>query len=152
MHSSAGEINIWDRESGALLHVIRTKYHGEDLTCMAWNQAAEDPYMFATGSHDGGLRVWTRIPEEIDPSHTADLPLTMSMSRAVRNYGWGMGPRSASPESVGDDDEIDRESLRSNRGSEAGWEKEMRGRGRNQRGGGMSDGSSDSASLKLRGL
>lgn len=58
---SAGDIHIWDRESGALLHHVRTSSGtGGDLTCIAWNHAAEDPFMFATGSHDGGVRIWTR--------------------------------------------------------------------------------------------
>lgn len=55
----AGDIHIWDRESGALLHHVRAQsLGGGDLTCVAWNPAA-DPFMFATGSHDGAVRVWT---------------------------------------------------------------------------------------------
>ncbi|KZV65320.1 WD40 repeat-like protein [Peniophora sp. CONT] len=58
----AGDIHIWDRESGALLHHIRAQnFGGGDLTCIAWNPAA-DPYIFATGSHDGAVRVWTTLP------------------------------------------------------------------------------------------
>ena len=57
---SGGDIHIWDQESGALLHLIRAQAHGGDLTCMAWNNAADDPYMFAAGSYDGGVKVWTR--------------------------------------------------------------------------------------------
>ena len=61
-----GDIHIWDQESGALLHFIRAQQaHGGDLTCIAWNNAAEDPFMFATGSHDGGVRVWTRHPDPV---------------------------------------------------------------------------------------
>ncbi|KAK0192616.1 hypothetical protein F5146DRAFT_1102483 [Armillaria mellea] len=56
----AGDIHIWDQESGALLHYVRAQALGGDLTCIAWNPAAEDPYMFATGSHDGAVRIWTR--------------------------------------------------------------------------------------------
>lgn len=33
------------------------------MTCIAWNHAAEDPFMFATGSHDGAVRVWTKRPD-----------------------------------------------------------------------------------------
>ncbi|KAN0131940.1 WD40 repeat-like protein [Lactarius tabidus] len=55
----AGDIHIWDRESGALLHHLRAQsLGGGDLTCVAWNPAA-DPFMFATGSHDGAVRIWT---------------------------------------------------------------------------------------------
>lgn len=54
----AGDIHIWDRESGALLHHIRAQTLGGDLTCIAWNHA-HDSFMFATGSHDGAVRIWT---------------------------------------------------------------------------------------------
>ncbi|KAF9009980.1 hypothetical protein BDQ17DRAFT_1347270 [Cyathus striatus] len=67
----AGDIHIWDTESGAVVHHIRAQQHGGDLTALAWNHAAEDPFMFATGSHDGGLRIWTRP----DPEHN-DMELT----------------------------------------------------------------------------
>ncbi|CAA7264399.1 unnamed protein product [Cyclocybe aegerita] len=60
----AGDIHIWDQESGALVHSIRAQAHGGDLTCVAWNHAAEDPFMFAAGSHDGGVRIWTRHPDD----------------------------------------------------------------------------------------
>ncbi|KAI0090434.1 WD40-repeat-containing domain protein [Irpex rosettiformis] len=55
----AGDIFIWDRESAALLHHIRPQaLGGGDMTCIAWNHAA-DHFMFATGSHDGAVRIWT---------------------------------------------------------------------------------------------
>lgn len=28
------------------------------MTCIAWNPAS-DPFMFATGSHDGSVQIWT---------------------------------------------------------------------------------------------
>ncbi|KAJ6588705.1 hypothetical protein B0H19DRAFT_1367253 [Mycena capillaripes] len=59
----AGDIHIWDQESGTLLRYISAARQSGDLTCIAWNHAAEDPFMFATGSHDGGVRIWTQ-PEE----------------------------------------------------------------------------------------
>ncbi|KAJ7742718.1 WD40 repeat-like protein [Mycena maculata] len=63
----AGDIHIWDQESGTLLRHIRAQaQQSGDLTCIAWNHAAEDPFMFATGSHDGAVRIWTK-PEEVDP-------------------------------------------------------------------------------------
>lgn len=73
----AGDIHIWDQASGALLHHIRAVQGTGDLTCIAWNQAAEDPFMFATGSHDGAIRIWTK-PSELD-------------------YDNGLPPRTASP-------------------------------------------------------
>ena len=64
---TAGDIHIWDRESGALLHHVRAQMVGGDLTCLAWNPAA-DPFMFATGSHDGAVRVWTTVDRSSQPS------------------------------------------------------------------------------------
>ena len=68
----AGDIYIWDQESGALLHVIRGHSHGADITCIAWNPMAEDPYMFAAGSHDGTVRVWTRVHPEDHTDHISE--------------------------------------------------------------------------------
>lgn len=57
---TAGDIHIWDQESGTLLRHIRAQaQQSGDLTCIAWNPAADDPFMFATGSHDGAVRIWT---------------------------------------------------------------------------------------------
>lgn len=73
---SDGDIYMWDQESGILLHVIRGHGQGVDITCVAWNRVAEDPYMFAGGSHDGTVRVWTRVlseePDQMseDATHT----------------------------------------------------------------------------------
>lgn len=59
----AGDIHIWDRESATLLHHIRPQaLGGGDLTCIAWNPSA-DPFMFATGTHDGGVHLWTIPPD-----------------------------------------------------------------------------------------
>jgi len=49
---------MWDRESASYLHHIRAPALGGDMTCIAWNPAA-DPFMFATGSHDGTVQIWT---------------------------------------------------------------------------------------------
>ncbi|KAI0301607.1 hypothetical protein B0F90DRAFT_1817073 [Multifurca ochricompacta] len=54
----AGDIHIWDRESASYLHHIRAPALGGDMTCIAWNPAAER-FMFATGSHDGTVQIWT---------------------------------------------------------------------------------------------
>jgi len=51
----AGDIHIWDRESASYLHHIPPPALGGDMTCIAWNPAA-DPFMFASGSHDGRCR------------------------------------------------------------------------------------------------
>lgn len=55
----SGDIHIWDRDSAALLHYIRPQTFGGDLTCVAWNHSTDEPFMFATGSHDGTVRIWT---------------------------------------------------------------------------------------------
>ncbi|KAL4062342.1 hypothetical protein J3A83DRAFT_4110084 [Scleroderma citrinum] len=65
----AGDIHIWDRDSAALLHCIRPAAPSAlgDLTCIAWNYATDDPFSFATGSHDGAVRLWsTSVPPEPD--------------------------------------------------------------------------------------
>lgn len=66
IYLKAGDIFIWDTESGALLHHIRAQAHGGDLTCIAWNHAVTEPFMFATGSHDGTVRIWTKPPNTPD--------------------------------------------------------------------------------------
>ncbi|TFK73519.1 WD40 repeat-like protein [Pluteus cervinus] len=68
----AGDVHVWDQESGALLHHVRSQALGGDLTCIAWNHAAEDPFMFATGSHDGAVRIWTKAPEDRATSPTSE--------------------------------------------------------------------------------
>ncbi|KAI0346641.1 WD40 repeat-like protein [Trametopsis cervina] len=66
-----GDIFIWDRESAALLHHIRPQALGSgDLTCIAWNHAF-DHFMFATGSHDGAVRIWTNETPEININELA---------------------------------------------------------------------------------
>ncbi|OJA11366.1 hypothetical protein AZE42_05152 [Rhizopogon vesiculosus] len=59
----AGDIHIWDRDSAALLHHVHAQALGGDLTCIAWNHASDNPFMFATGSHDGAVRLWTTAPD-----------------------------------------------------------------------------------------
>jgi hypothetical protein len=45
--------------SAVLLHHVGAQDVGGDLTCIAWNPAAEDPFMFGTGCHDGTVRIWS---------------------------------------------------------------------------------------------
>ncbi|KAI0760480.1 WD40 repeat-like protein [Fomes fomentarius] len=85
----AGDIHIWDRESATLLHHIRSQTVGGDLTCIAWNHAW-DNFMFATGSHDGGVRIWT------SPMASASSPeFSAAASRATLTPA--NTPRSATP-------------------------------------------------------
>lgn len=44
-----------------------------DLTCIAWNHAAM-PFMFATGSHDGAVRIWTTPPAQDPNPHNIPTP------------------------------------------------------------------------------
>ncbi|KAF7325336.1 Catabolite degradation [Mycena venus] len=82
----AGDIHIWDQESGTLLQYIPPAQQNGDLTCITWNRAADDPFMFATGSHDGGVRIWTQ-PED-----------TPDVGELEEGEGDGAEPvRSASP-------------------------------------------------------
>ncbi|KAI0676285.1 WD40 repeat-like protein [Trametes maxima] len=75
----AGDIHIWDRESGTLLHHIRSQTVGGDLTCIAWNHMW-DTFMFATGSHDGGVRIWTT------PAHiSGSIESSAAVSRETTN-------------------------------------------------------------------
>jgi WD repeat-containing protein 26 len=57
-----GEVNIWDRETGIVLHSMRAHWdQGADLTGIAWNHAAGS-LMFASAAHDGSVRIWTAPP------------------------------------------------------------------------------------------
>ncbi|KZV68541.1 WD40 repeat-like protein [Peniophora sp. CONT] len=68
--SKAGDIHIWVRESGLLVHhFCARELGGSDITCIAWHPAA-GTYTFATGSHDGAVRVWTTAA----PGDTAPTP------------------------------------------------------------------------------
>lgn len=55
----AGDLHIWDRVSAVLLRHIRAQDVGGDLTCVAWNSAASDPIIFATGSQIGEVKIWS---------------------------------------------------------------------------------------------
>ena len=86
---TAGDIHIWDRESGASLHHVRAQVVGGDLTCLAWNPTA-DPFMFATGSHDGAVRIWTSLNHSSQPSPYPEF--------TFQSEGGGGGtPRTRSP-------------------------------------------------------
>jgi len=97
--SKEGDILIWDRESGILLHQIRGRAHSGDLTCIAWNHAAIDPFMFASGSHDGAVHIWTKPPDspEYQPEES-DGPDHRETHLGERDYfSYGNMMRSSSP-------------------------------------------------------
>ncbi|KAF8524312.1 WD40 repeat-like protein [Hysterangium stoloniferum] len=71
-----GHIHIWDRESATLLHDIRVP--DGDLTGIAWNASSDVP-MFATGSHDGRVKIWTSpIPQPPSINHSRSQSRTPS--------------------------------------------------------------------------
>ena len=71
---AAGDVHIWDRDTAALLRYLRPMNMPElrDMTCIGWNSATDEPMMFATGSHDGTVRVWstTTVYRETSGSST----------------------------------------------------------------------------------
>ncbi|PVG01424.1 WD40 repeat-like protein [Serendipita vermifera] len=70
--TKSGDILFWDRETGLLLHTLKTRSMvGSDMTSMAWNFAS-DKHMFASSSHDGCVRIWMSSPPECTP--TRDKP------------------------------------------------------------------------------
>ena len=85
---TAGDIHVWDRESGTLLHHVRAQAVGGDLMCLAWNPTA-DPFMFATGSHDGTVRIWTSSDHSSEPSPYPEFDF--------HSEGGGGTPRTRSP-------------------------------------------------------
>ncbi|KAH8828264.1 quinon protein alcohol dehydrogenase-like superfamily [Flagelloscypha sp. PMI_526] len=96
----AGDIHIWDTDSGSLLHKIRSQaLGGGDLTCIAWNHAVEHPFMFATGSHDGTIRIWSHPPDTHD-----DLSPGPSGRSSIRRenspYGFEETRHTESPEAA----------------------------------------------------
>ncbi|KAF8599354.1 WD40 repeat-like protein [Ceratobasidium sp. AG-I] len=55
--SLGGEIYIWERASGILLHSLKAP--DQDLTNIACNYKSPSGFMFASGAHDGIVRIWT---------------------------------------------------------------------------------------------
>lgn len=44
-----------------------------DMTCIGWNNGRDEPMMFATGSHDGTVRVWsTAVTHRVSESSTEE--------------------------------------------------------------------------------
>lgn len=59
----AGDIHIWDRDSGFLRRFIpapsgKKGRNAPELMAVAWNSARPE-FMLVTGSYDGGVNVWT---------------------------------------------------------------------------------------------
>ncbi|KAG1834776.1 WD40-repeat-containing domain protein [Suillus variegatus] len=88
----AGDIHIWDRDSAVLLHHVRAQALGGDLTCVAWNHASDNPFMFATGSHDGAVRLWTTM-NDYRPCESSRRHLTVT----TQSTPYSVTPCSPSP-------------------------------------------------------
>ncbi|GJE84631.1 WD40 repeat-like protein [Phanerochaete sordida] len=58
---TASDIYVWDRDSTSQLHRIQAPVALGHLTAVAWNRGARD-WMFATGTHEGEVHVWTVGP------------------------------------------------------------------------------------------
>lgn len=84
----AGDIHIWDRRSGYLLHSFQAQDLENDLTCIAWNHAST-PFMFSTGCHDGTVRVWETVTYPQLSLRTSFVDMRLSEANT---------PRSVTPE------------------------------------------------------
>jgi len=90
-----GDIHIWDRETGLLLHSLQganiVDGGTEDLTGIAWNHRAPGQFMFASATHDGTVRIWTaQAPPETAPPSRAESPGPMGRMRSLNTGGLGI--------------------------------------------------------------
>jgi len=85
-----GDIHIWDQESGILLHHIHPQAmsRSRDMTCLAWNRAHDKPFMFATGSYDGTVRIWTKRPHgsDDDPDNLENFDLGRNIPQTYSSF------------------------------------------------------------------
>ncbi|KAF8595382.1 WD40 repeat-like protein [Ceratobasidium sp. AG-I] len=75
--SKGGEIYIWERASGMLLHSLKAP--DQELTNIAWSHKSPCGFMLASAAHDGIVRIWTTTvrPAASQPSRSlASLPET----------------------------------------------------------------------------
>ncbi|KAI0773349.1 quinon protein alcohol dehydrogenase-like superfamily [Irpex lacteus] len=57
--TTVGDIFVWERHSAIILHCIRAPPTLRGcITSFAWNRGSAN-YMFATGTHDGTIHIWT---------------------------------------------------------------------------------------------
>lgn len=101
-------MHIWDRDTATLLHVVHGPPGIGHLTSLAWN-ASTSTLMFATGSHDGAVNIWTVNPtpgrEAVSRGHhTPSMDLTHSPTSMTSSYRriaspspFNVGYRSESP-------------------------------------------------------
>lgn len=70
---TASDIYVWDRDTTSQLHRIQAPVALGHLTAVAWNRGAAD-WMFATGTHEGEVHIWTVAP----PAASASAPHSAS--------------------------------------------------------------------------
>lgn len=74
---AAEHIYVWDRDTTLLLHRIQIPQRLGHLTAFTWNRRS-DVWMFATGTHEGAIHLWTIPPEETQtrgrPSRAKSMP------------------------------------------------------------------------------
>ncbi|CAE6505272.1 unnamed protein product [Rhizoctonia solani] len=93
--SKSGEIYIWERSSGVLLHSLKAP--DQELTNLAWNHKSPSGFMFASAAHDGMVRIWTTTaaapPARSRPSSPEPLEVE-SPSPFQREHSFGSPPGS----------------------------------------------------------
>lgn len=92
----AGDIHIWDWISTVELHHIPAQDVGANLICIAWNHAVENTFMFAAGSHDGAVKIWTTPMDDLASQDTTQLHV------GVTNPTMDSEPPSERPKTPGD--------------------------------------------------
>lgn len=111
--NTAGDVYVWDRDSGNLLHHIGVPSGVQvgHLSSLAWNSSMTESFMFAAGSHDGAIRIWKALPndamgrEPASPQSSQSSPPPEYASPKPRSYStkrlptFGIGYRSESPTS-----------------------------------------------------
>ncbi|CEL57327.1 putative WD repeat-containing protein C343,04c OS=Schizosaccharomyces pombe (strain 972 / ATCC 24843) GN=SPAC343.04c PE=4 SV=1 [Rhizoctonia solani AG-1 IB] len=70
--SKGGEIYIWERSSGVLLHSLKAP--DQELTNLAWNHKSSGGFMFASAAHDGMVRIWTTTAPTLPPRSVVPSP------------------------------------------------------------------------------
>ncbi|CAE6415966.1 unnamed protein product [Rhizoctonia solani] len=70
--SKSGEIYIWERSSGVLLHSLKAP--DQELTNLAWNHKSSGGFMFASAAHDGMVRIWTTTAPALPPRSQSPEP------------------------------------------------------------------------------
>ncbi|KAG8755214.1 hypothetical protein FRC11_006186 [Ceratobasidium sp. 423] len=85
--SKSGEIYIWERSSGVLLHSLKAP--DQELTNIAWNHKSSSGFMFASAAHDGKVRIWTTtapalLPRSQSPESQEGIPPLDTILEAPR--------------------------------------------------------------------